>query len=66
VPLVPGGKAAMIDGIEFKNLTFEQFTAWAARVLLDALITGGMKGVKTSLYEILPTYSEYLKAKKAH
>ena len=54
----------MIDGIEFKDLTFEQFTAWAMRVILDALITKGMRGVKESLYVILPTYAEFQKAKK--
>jgi hypothetical protein len=54
----------MIDGIEFKDLTFEQFTAWAMRRILDSLITKGMQGVKESLYIILPTYSEFQKAKK--
>jgi hypothetical protein len=58
------GRKIMIDGIEFKDLTFEQFTVWAMRVILDALITKGMQGVKESLYVILPTYSEFQRAKK--
>ena len=54
----------MIDGIPFKDLTFEQFAAWATRCLLDALITQGMAGVKQELYVILPTYAEYQNARK--
>jgi hypothetical protein len=54
----------MIDGIPFKDLTFEQFVAWATRNLLDALITKGMAGVKSELYIILPVYAEYSKARK--
>lgn len=54
----------MIDGIPYKDLTFEQFTAWATRHLLDALITKGMAGVKQELYIILPVYSEYQNARK--
>jgi phage pi2 protein 07 len=57
-------RTIMIDGIEYKDLTFEQFTTWAMRVILDALIIKGMRGVKESLYSILPTYSEFQKAKK--
>lgn len=54
----------MIDGIEFKDLTFEQFTRWATRELLDALIAGGMEGVRVKLYTILPAYAAYQKARK--
>lgn len=54
----------MIDGIPYKDLTFDQFATWATRLLLDALITQGMAGVKQKLYIILPRYIEYHNVRK--
>lgn len=51
----------MIDGIPYKDLTFNQFTTWATRIIFDNLIQYGMRGVNEALYTILPKYVEYQK-----